>query len=170
MDPVHPSDGGTAFGLFPSGEEERDQQKLRQQIQKKKGGIPMKESSGLDQRSFILGMITAFCECVAGGCKRLALSPPLRREEYEQIAEEACGIIRRHGLLSAHEANEDQPEESRFNWILIAGKKETLDRYRALRKEGLSPAVSLKPFYELLSYQPAESIHTGYDAYRTFFG
>ena len=23
----------------------------------------------LDRRSFILGMITAFCECVAGGCK-----------------------------------------------------------------------------------------------------
>ena len=28
---------------------------------------------------------------------------------------------------------------------------------------------SLKPFHELLSYNPKESIHTGYDAYRTFF-
>ena len=31
----------------------------------------------MDKRSFVLGMITAFSECVAGGCKRLALSPPL---------------------------------------------------------------------------------------------
>lgn len=28
---------------------------------------------GYDKRSFIMGMITAFSECVAGGCKRLAL-------------------------------------------------------------------------------------------------
>ena len=51
-----------------------------------------------DKRSFMLGMITAFCECVAGGCKRLALSPPLTREEYRHYAEEANGIIEKHGL------------------------------------------------------------------------
>ena len=36
----------------------------------------------IDRYSFILGMITAFCECVAGGCKRLALSPPLGQDDY----------------------------------------------------------------------------------------
>ena len=45
----------------------------------------------MEKQSFILGMITAFCECVAGGCK------------------------------------------------------------------------------QLLSYNPEESVHTGYDAYRTWF-
>ena len=44
---------------------------------------------GLDRRSFILGMVTAFSECVAGGCKRLALSPPLSRDDYRTIAAEA---------------------------------------------------------------------------------
>ena len=123
----------------------------------------------LEQRSFILGMITAFSECVAGGCKDLALSPPLDRGVYEAVAEEAYDIIRRHGLLSYHEANTDLPVEERFDWILIAGRRETLDAYRAIRRKGLSPARSLQPFAELLSYDEAKSVRTGYDAYRTFF-
>ena len=122
-----------------------------------------------DKRSFILGMITAFSECVAGGCKKLALSPPLTAEEYRMAAEEAYEIIEKHGLVHFHELNGDQPEEKRFEWILIAGKRETLDRYLELREQGLSPAESLAPFAELLSYNPEESVHTGYDAYRAFF-
>ena len=61
------------------------------------------------------------------------------------------------------------PEEERFEWIVIAGKNETLEKYRAIRAEGFSPAHSLEPFFDVLSYDPAESIHTGYDAYREFF-
>ena len=38
-----------------------------------------------DKRSFILGMITAFSECVVGGCKRLALSPPMTAQDYEKL-------------------------------------------------------------------------------------
>ena len=123
----------------------------------------------MDQRSFILGMITAFSECVAGGCKDLALSPPLEDEIYEAVAPEAEEIVRRHGLLSCHERNLDLPAAERFHWILIAGRQETLDAYRALRAQGLSPARSLTPFGSLLSYDPQKSVHTGYDAYRTFF-
>ena len=122
-----------------------------------------------DKRSFILGMMTAFCECVAGGCKRLALSPPLAEEDYRMIAGEAIDLISRHGLLHYHEENPDQPEDKRFHWILIAGKQETIDSYLALRGQGFSPVDSLEPFYTLLSYQPEESVHTGYDAYRDFF-
>ena len=120
-----------------------------------------------DKRSFILGMITAFSECVAGGCKRLALSPPLTHADYEMIAAEANELIEKHGLLHYHEENPELPEAERFDWILIAGKQETLDRYLALRRNGKSPAVSLEPFHSLLSYQPDNSIHTGFDAYRT---
>ena len=51
----------------------------------------------LDKRSFILGMITAFSECVAAGCKRLALSPPLSEADYDAVADEAHEIIEKHG-------------------------------------------------------------------------
>ena len=123
----------------------------------------------MDKYSFILGMITAFCECVAGGCKRLALSPPLKHEDYEAVSSQVYQIIEKHGLLHYHETNPDLPQNLRFEWILIAGKQDTIDRYLSLRRQGLSPAVSLGPFSDLLSYDPAESIHTGYDAYRAFF-
>ncbi len=123
----------------------------------------------MDKRSFILGMITAFSECVAGGCKRLALSPPLSKADYQAVAADAYEIIEKHGLLYYHEENRDQPEEIRFEWILIAGKRATIDSYLSLRKQGFSPMDSLAPFSDLLSYNPKESIHTGYDAYRTFF-
>ena len=122
-----------------------------------------------DKRSFILGMITAFCECVAGGCKRLALSPPLTRQDYEYISEEAYEIIRKHGLMYYHELNEDIIEDERCEWILIAAKSSTIDEYKALRDKGYSPAMSLTPFYGLLSYNADESVHTGYDAYREYF-
>ena len=125
--------------------------------------------NGLDRYSFILGMVTAFCECVAGGCKALALSPPLRREDYAAVADEAYAIIERHGLVHYHERNLDRPEGERRDWILIAGRQETVERYLALRERGCSPMVSLAPFSELLSYDPARSVHTGYDAYRACF-
>ena len=127
------------------------------------------QMTGLDQRSFIRGMITAFCECVAGGCKRLALSPPLRHADYERISPEAYELIGKHGLVHYHEENLDRPADTRFEWILIAGRQETIDAYLALRRQGYSPVESLEPFYDLLSYRPEESIHTGYDAYRDFF-
>lgn len=123
----------------------------------------------LDKDSFILGMVTAFSECVAGGCKRLALSPPLTAEDYDRVGPEAERIIERHGLIHYHEKNEDLPPAERFEWILIAGQPETIEGYLALRKAGHSPARSLKPFFELLSYVPERSVHTGYDAYKTYF-
>ncbi len=122
-----------------------------------------------DKRSFILGMITAFCECVAGGCKRLALSPPLSRQDCEYISEEAYEIIRKHGLVYYRELNEDIAEDKRFEWILIAAKESTIDEYKALRNKGCRPVMSLEPFHELLSYNADESVHTGYDAYREYF-
>lgn len=123
----------------------------------------------LDKRSFVLGMVTAFSECVAGGCKRLALSPPLTEAEYAAFGPAAEEIVERHGLVHYHEKNEDLPAAERFQWILIAGQRETLEEYLALRAAGVSPARSLIPFHELLSYDEGRSVHTGFDAYRTFF-
>ncbi len=72
-----------------------------------------------DRFSYIIGMIAAFSECVAGGCKRLALSPPLTGEGFALVRDEAYRVIEAHGLLS---------------------------------------------------YDAAESVHTGYDAFREAFG
>ena len=123
----------------------------------------------MDKRSFILGMITAFSECAAAGCKRMALSPPLTDADFEAVSAEACEIIQKHGLVWYHERNEDQPREKRFHWLVIAARQETIDQYRALRREGKSPAVSLVPFSDLLSYRPDQGTHTGCDVYREYF-
>lgn len=120
----------------------------------------------LDKRSFVLGMITAFSECVAGGCKKLALSPPLLHEDYILLGQEAEKLIEKHGLKHYHEENADRPGSE---WILIARDDSVIDQYLSLRRTGFSPVDSLEPFYRLLSYQPAESIHTGYDAYKSYF-
>ena len=122
-----------------------------------------------DRRSFILGMLTAFCECVAGGCKRLALSPPLSKADYALVAGEAEALIERHGLLHDHEYNADLPEDERWEWLLIAARPSTLEAYRRLRAAGHSPARSLEPFAELLSYDPAEGVPARYDAWRDYF-
>lgn len=128
-----------------------------------------RERAPLDRHSFILGMITAFSECVAGGCKRLALSPPLEREDYLAVAREAEELIERHGLIHYHEENLDLPEEDRFHWILIAARQGTVDEYLEKRARGLNPMRSLAPFYGLLSYRPEEGVSTGYDAWRDLF-
>lgn len=123
----------------------------------------------VEKRCFILGMITAFSECVAGGCKDLALSPPLTPGEYEQIKEEACALVERHGLAWLRERNPELPEERRWEWLVIAARRETLDAYLELRRRGFSPARSLEPFHGLLSYDPSRGVSVRYDAYRAYF-
>lgn len=83
----------------------------------------------LDKYSFILGMITAFCECVASGCKRMALSPPMYKDDYSMVAKEANLIIKKHGLVYYHEHNLDQPEDKRVEWILISAVQGTNQQY-----------------------------------------
>ena len=122
-----------------------------------------------DRRSFALGMVTAFCECVAGGCKRMALSPPLTPEDMAAFGDEARALIEAHGLIWYHERNLDMPEEERFEWLLIAARRSTVEAYAALRDKGLSPAVSLAPFHELLSYDPVQGVDVHYDAWRALF-
>ena len=79
-----------------------------------------------EKRAFILGMVTAFSECVAGGCKRLALSPPLMPEEYARIAPEACLLVERHGLIHHHETNPELPEGERWEWRVSELRPPTL--------------------------------------------
>ena len=122
-----------------------------------------------EKRYFVLGMVTAFCECAAAGCKDLALSPPLTGGEYAEIADEAEALIERHGLLHYHERNLDRPKSARHDWILIAAREETLREYRRLREEGYSPLDSLAPFSKLLSYDPSRGVGVHFDAFREYF-
>ena len=72
-----------------------------------------------DQDSYIMGMVTAFCECVAGGCKRLALSPPLTEAAFLRVRDEAYRVIEAHGLCHYHEKNEDAPQDRRWQWTAL---------------------------------------------------
>jgi len=42
----------------------------------------------IDRKSYILGMITAFAECVTNECKKIALSPPFYPEDYDTVVAE----------------------------------------------------------------------------------
>lgn len=123
----------------------------------------------MDKRSFVLGMLTAFCECVAAGCKPLALSPPLRDVDFASIQAEASALIAAHGLSCYHEENMDLPPDRRVHWLIIYAKPAALEAYRALRAEGKNPMDDLDVFAEVLGYG-ADRIHTGYDAFAHYFG
>ena len=78
-------------------------------------------------------------------------------------------IVEKHGLVHHHELNGELPEEERWEWLLIAARRETIEAYLERRRRGDSPARSLAPFYDLLSYDAGQGVHTGYDAYREYF-
>ncbi len=54
----------------------------------------------VDVRSFNLGMIYAFIEVVASGCKRLGLSPPMTAQELEEVRENALEIAAEYGVAT----------------------------------------------------------------------
>ena len=122
----------------------------------------------MEQASFILGMISAFCECVAAGCKPMALSPPLTDAAYALVSEDAVALVEGHGLEAYHERNFDLPEAERRHWLVIYAKEEVLMAYLCLRSAGKNPARALEPFAGLLGYAK-ERVHTGFDAYQQFF-
>ncbi len=101
---------------------------------------------------FILGMITAFAECVANECKKLALSPPLYPEDCDRVLVEAERIAREQGILLWHEKNPDIPEKARLQWLVIYKFPEVLAGYRRLRDRGYNPAWDFEKFLGLLSY------------------
>jgi len=54
----------------------------------------------IDRISFQLGMINCFVEMVANGVKKLAISPPLRPEDYDAIKEASNKIVKAFGIES----------------------------------------------------------------------
>jgi hypothetical protein len=106
----------------------------------------------IDRKSFILGMITAFAECVANECKRAAFSPPFYPEDYTSLLAETRRIAEDNGVFIWYEKNLDIPRKTRLNWFVIYKFPEVFDEYRALREKAYNPAWHLDKFTNFLSY------------------
>jgi len=65
-------------------------------------------SEAIDRKSFIVGMITAFAECLASECKKAAFSPPFLPEDYETVRHEAMKIAREQGISLWYESPENR--------------------------------------------------------------
>ena len=106
----------------------------------------------IDRGSFILGMITAFAECLANECKKMAFSPPFYPEDYEPIQLEAEKIAQEQGIHLWYESNPDLPEDNKVHWLVMYKFPEVLEEYNALRDHGHNPFTNLEVFSGILSY------------------
>jgi hypothetical protein len=109
-------------------------------------------TNAIDRRSYILGMITAFAECVANESKKLALSPPFYPADYDAVINETTIIAEEQGIILWVEKNLDIPEKHRLNWFVLYKFPEVLDEYRRIRDAGFNPAWNFEKFSDLLSY------------------
>ena len=112
----------------------------------------MESSLSIDRKSFILGMVTAFAECIANESKKAALSPPFYPEDYETVLAEVEIIAADQGIYVWYEENLDLPETKRLNWFVLYKFPEVLEEYQDLRNQGFNPALHLTKFSNLLSY------------------
>ena len=112
-------------------------------------------TDSIDRKSYILGMITAFAECVTNESKKLALSPPFYPADYDAVINETSIIAEEQGIFLWYEKNLDIPGNQRLNWFVLYKFPEVLDEYRRLRDEGYNPAWHFEKFSELLSYGTA---------------
>jgi hypothetical protein len=110
------------------------------------------QGNSIDRGSFILGMITAFAECLASECKKMAFSPPFYPEDYEPIRVEAEKIAQEQGIQLWYEANSDLPEENKVHWLVMYKFPDVLEEYKILRDEGHNPYTNLEMFSGILSY------------------
>lgn len=112
----------------------------------------IKKSEPIDRKSFILGMITGFAECVAGECKKCAFSPPFYPEDYGILKPEAEKIAEEQGVHLWLEENNDIKEEYRVYWWVIYKFPEVLEEYKAIKEQDFNPVWEFDEFRDLLSY------------------
>lgn len=106
----------------------------------------------IDRTSFMLGMMTAFGECVAGETKKCAFSPPFYPGDLAALKTEAERIAAELGLGLWLEENPEIRAENRVLWWVMYKFPEILEQYRAIRAQGFNPAFEFDRFGPLLSY------------------
>ena len=106
----------------------------------------------IDRKSFMLGMITAFGECVAGETKKCAFSPPFYPEDYYGLRTEVERIADELNICIWLEENKEIREENRVTWWVMYKFQEILDEYHGIRAKGFNPAYEFDAFSDLLSY------------------
>ena len=95
----------------------------------------------IDKLSFQLGMINCFAEMVACGVKKLAISPPLKPEDYEKISKFSDEIVKGFGIQSYLEkslliTDLQSAEFTRGKWsILYYEKDDVLKQYLDLKEK-----------------------------------
>jgi hypothetical protein len=123
----------------------------------------------VDRISFLLGMINCFVEMVACGVKKLAISPPLRPEDYQAVKDASDKMvkafrIKSHLEKSLLETDLQSKDFTQGKWsilyyaddhilreyLLLKKRKEQLDkesRYKGKARKQIS-----QQFMRLLSY------------------
>jgi len=117
-------------------------------------------ASVIDRRSFMLGMMTAFGECVAAEAKKCAFSPPFYPGDYLMLRAEAERIADELGVRIWLEENPEIREDNKIMWWVMYKFDEVLEEYQDLRAEGLNPAYEFDRFFDLLSYGYAFGEHS----------
>lgn len=101
----------------------------------------MTSSRDIDWRSHQLGAMTAFAEVVDNGCKRLALSSPMTREQFDSVIEDIREIATKRDLIL--HVDDEFLETILFDHEPIRGKtvihivaeQATVDEYLGLKEK-----------------------------------
>lgn len=95
----------------------------------------------LEQRSYHIGMIYAFAECVGSGVKRLGLSPPLDDDEYEDIKRVVEAISEDFDIVTYVDRDFIEtllfnPEYTRDKIVIhLADNRKTIEEYKELKED-----------------------------------
>lgn len=103
----------------------------------------MKQNNNLqiDRISFELGMINCFVEMVACGVKELAISPPIKPEEYNIISQYSDEIVAGFGIKSYLEkflliTDLQSDDFTKGKWSILYYREDvTLKKYFQLKQE-----------------------------------
>lgn len=109
----------------------------------------------------MLGMMTAFGECVAAEAKKCAFSPPFYPEDYYVLKTEAERIAAELSIFLWLEENEEIQDSHKVMWWVMYKFPEILDEYQDIRAKGFNPAYEFDQFSTLLSYGCAFGENSG---------
>jgi len=118
----------------------------------------------IDERAFKIGMIYAFTEAVASGCKPLSFSPPLDPGEYAQALKAALLIAEEYGTVA--EGEDEAIETLLFNPAFTRGKKlvligaspNVLDSYHTLKSRAQAATKLAGPEREAKEIEVARGL------------